>query len=164
MNPLPKYLYAALAAVAAAHSAYYYSQMPDRMAVHFGALGSSDGWSSKGEFFLIAGLMLGLNILVFALLPWVTQGFRVKKLSVPRSEHWLAAGNIDEFYEYFREKMAWFGIANTVFGSVVMQMVFSANQRPGTELDGGLFTAFLVAYFVFVIIWLLTFFRKLQRA
>jgi uncharacterized membrane protein len=163
MNSLSKFLYALLTAAALAHSAYYYPLMPARMAVHFGVSGSPDGWSTRTEFFVIAAAMLVVNVAVFAALPWTTQRFRLKKLSLPRSKHWLAEGNIDGFYEYFRGKMAWFGIANVAFGSLVLQLVYSANLSPGAILNGSLFTALLVAYFVFVIIWLFTFFSRMRK-
>ncbi len=163
MNLFAKYVYALLTAFAAVHSGYYFPKMPANMAVHFGASGSPDGWSSRTEFFLIAGAMLLVNIAVFAVLPWVVQAYRIKKINVPHKGHWLSAGNIEVFYEFFRTRMAWFGIANILFGVSVMQMVYSANLSTGAVLDSRMFTAVLVAYFVFVIIWLFTLFRKLQH-
>lgn len=162
MKPFTFYLYAIAAALAVLHGAFYISRMPDVMAVHFGTSGVPDGFSSRGAFFAIAFGMTALNVIVFGLAPWIVQKKRIRKLSLPGRSRWLSPDNIDQFYFYLREKMAWFGIVNLVFGGVVSQLVFNANSAPNQRLDGSAFFVLLTAYFVFVIIWLYTFFRKLS--
>ncbi|HUF02660.1 MAG TPA: DUF1648 domain-containing protein [Aridibacter sp.] len=162
MKPLTFNLYALSAALAVLHGVYFYPVMPDVMAVHFGSAGVPDGFSSQETFFAVAFGMIALNVTVFGFGPWIVQRKRIRRLSLPNSGRWLAPGNIDEFYFFFREKMAWFGIVNLVFGSIVSQLVFNANSVPEPRLDGFSFFVLLTAYFVFVIIWLFAFFRKLS--
>ncbi len=157
------YVYVFAVGASISHGVYYFAQMPQTMAVHFGAEGIPNGWSTKVAYFAVAGMMLVLNLLVFAAGPKAIRQRRFRKLSVPNREYWLSPGHIDEFYLYFRERMAWFGIVNIAFGSAVNQLVFSANSNPAPKLDGNLFVVFLIAYFAFVIIWLVTLFLKLKK-
>lgn len=163
MKPLTFFLYVLAAALAILHGAFYFARMPEVMAVHFGASGVPDGFSSRDTFFAIAFGMTALNVIVFGLAPWIVQKKRIRKLNLPGRGRWLLPENIDEFYFFFREKMAWFGIVNLIFGGAVSHLVFLANSAPDPTLDGSAFFVLLTAYFVFVIIWLFTFFRKLSE-
>ncbi|MCO6509517.1 MAG: DUF1648 domain-containing protein [Aridibacter famidurans] len=163
MKSTLKYAYAITAAAAVIHLVWKFMLMPDVMAVHFGSSGVPDGYSSRGTFFAIAFGMIALNVGAFAIGPWLAQRKRVRRLKLPNSGHWLSPENIDGFYAYFRMKMAWFGIVNLLFGAFVCQLVFVANSSSGAGLDSTAFSLALTAYFLFVIIWLFTFFRKLSR-
>ncbi|REJ79201.1 MAG: DUF1648 domain-containing protein [Acidobacteria bacterium] len=164
MRTITTYLYVFVAVAAAAHLVLYLPQMPLVMAVHFGPSGSPDGWSSRETFFAISAAIMALNIIVFAFAPWVFQRRRFERINVPNRDYWLSAEHADEFYFLFREKMAWFGIANLIFASVVTHLVFIANSVPEPRLDESLFLALLIGYFVFVISWLFLFFRKILKA
>jgi len=131
------------------------------MAVHFGAAGAPDGWSPKPMFFGLSALFLVLNLLIFLLMPAVLSKYRVRKINTPRPGYWLSDENIGRFYELFSTRMALFGAANVVLGMAVMQLVFAANLSPSKTLNNGAFLLCLSAYFVFVIIWLFTLFRRL---
>ena len=161
MNRLTELALLFLNALAAAHSAFYYRLMPDRMAVHFGLAGAPDGWSSRSQFFGLSALFLVLNLLIFLVMPAVLTRYRVVKINVPRASYWLSEENIERFYVLFCSRMGLFGAANVVLGITVLQLVFAANLRPSKTLDNGTFLVSLIAYFVFVIIWLFTLFRRL---
>ena len=106
-------------------------------------------------------MILALDFLIFLAMPAILSRYRIRKVNVPRASYWLSAENIGAFYELFRARMALFGSANVILGMGVSQMVFAANLKPSRELDNGAFLLLLVAYFVFVIIWFFTLFRKL---
>lgn len=150
-----------LSVLAAAHSAVYYRWMPDPMAVHFGAAGVPNGWSSKTGYFGLSALILVMDLLIFLVIPALLSRYRVEKVNVPRASYWLAPENLDAFYEFFRARMALFGAANVILGMCVSHLVFRANLDPAGTLDNRIFVLLLSAYFVFVIIWLFTLFRKL---
>lgn len=163
MRPITFFSYILAAGAAVGHAAFFIGRMPEQMAVHFGTDGLANGWSSRAAYFSIAGAVLVLNLLVFAAGPWAVRFGKIRRLALPNRAHWFSREHIGEFYGYFREKMAWFGVGNIIFGVLVNQMVFSANSLPLPRLDSSLFLVFLTAYFVFVIIWLFTLFRKLQK-
>lgn len=163
MKALTFYLFVLAATVAVLHCVVFYPSMPELMAVHFGSGGVPDGYSSRETFFAVAFGMIVLNVVVFGIGPFAVQKKRIRRLSLPNSGRWLSPERIDEFYFFFREKMGWFGIVSLVFGAAVSQLVFYANLAPEPRLNGAAFFVLLTAYFVFVIIWLFTFFRKLSR-
>ena len=48
--PITAWLLFLMLMAVAAHMAYYYPQLPDSVASHFGAGGRPDDWSSKGTY------------------------------------------------------------------------------------------------------------------
>ena len=162
MNKLPLNIYFILLGFTLMHSAYYYPQLPDWLASHFEGSGKADNWSSKQGFFIVSGVILIFNIGIFVVLPWAMQRFGIVKVNVPNKAYWLDPERIDEFYVYFRNKMCWFGIVNLLFGLGVMHLVFIANLGDQI-LDNRAFLSFLGGYFVFVILWLVSFFWKLGK-
>jgi uncharacterized membrane protein len=69
----------------------YYAVLPDRIAAHFDAAGTPDGWQSKGTLLLThLGLVLGMT---FVLLPILCLGVRfgpASMIGMPHKEYWLA--------------------------------------------------------------------------
>ena len=163
MNALPLYCYIFIASLAVSHSVYFYPALPQTMASHFGSGGAPNTFVAKQSFFAVAGVVLLINIFVFMAIPWLFQRFRVKRMNLPNKRYWLAPERLDHVYEYFRNKMALFGIINLLFGVAVMHLVFLANLQGEGKLDNTMFLLFLIAYFAFVIIWLISFFKKFSR-
>jgi uncharacterized membrane protein len=163
MKKLPFYLYIFLMGIALAQAVYYFPMMPDPLASHFGMGGTADTWSPKSVFFLFEAIMFLLMVGVFIVMPWAFQKFKVRKINLPNREYWLAPERIETVYEYFRESFAWFGVVNLVFLTGIMQLVFQANLTPNPVLDNRTFMIFLIGYFVFVIIWVITFYRKFGK-
>ncbi len=70
--------------------AFYYNDLPDKMATHFDINGTPDGWSDKGDFVI---LMLAL-IVMLNIMPIVTRTLFNKLpkafFNIPNKEYWFA--------------------------------------------------------------------------
>ena len=163
MRKLPFYIYLVVLIGVLMHSAFYYPQLPDKIASHFSGGGKADNWSAKQSFFIVSAVILLLNIGIFIVLPWGLERFKVIKISVPNKDYWLAPERIGEFYSFFASRMCWFGIINLLFGAAVMHLVFLANLESVQVLDNSTFLLSLAGYFIFVIIWLVSFFLKFRK-
>ena len=161
MNPITFYIYVFAVSASTAHAAFYFPAMPFNMAVHFGPGGQPDLWSAREAYFGLVFAMIALNVAVFGFAPWFASVLRFRKFGIPNKAYWMASERLDAFYIYFKGKMAWFGAANVCFLAFVNQLVFDANIT-SEPLSDELFIVGLAVYFVFVIIWLLTFLRKLS--
>ena len=69
--------------------AFYYNDLPDKMATHFDALGNPDGWSDKSEFItLMLVIILMLNVW-----PIITRKLfnKIPKalFNIPNREYWF---------------------------------------------------------------------------
>ncbi len=163
MKKLPLYFFVFLLGIAFAQAIYYYPMMPDPMASHFAGSGEADNFATKTGFFLLhAGIML-FTVGIFLLMPWMFQKFRVKRMNLPNREYWLTPERIALVYRYFRESFAWFGVVQLIFLIGVIQLVFEANLNPPPILNNQIFLILIIGYFVFVIIWLIAFYRKFKK-
>jgi len=163
MKKLPFYLYGIVLVLVLMHSAFYYPQLPDTVASHFGGGGRADNWSGKQSFFIVSAAILVMNIGIFILIPWASERFKLVKVNLPNRDYWLAPERMGDFYRFFRERMCWFGIVNLIFGAIVMHLVFVANIGSEQVFDNYTFLVALAAYFIFVIIWLISFFLKFRN-
>lgn len=102
------------------------------------------------------------NVGIFTIMPSVFEKFRFVKMNLHNRDYWLAPENADEFDMIFHVKMCYFGIANLVFGIIVVHLVFLANLKPAQTLDNSTFL--LAGYFIFVIIWLTFFFKRFVKS
>jgi len=137
--------------------------MPGVMATHFGASGSANGWQTKGEFFAVEIVMLGVCLLIGFGVPWIISKAPPSLVNLPNKEFWLAPVRRDHTLAVFRMQMAWFACALLTFLIVVNQLVYNANQSVPRHLNGPQFTMALIAFLGFVAIWtvrLVTYFSK----
>lgn len=163
MKKLPFYLYVFLLGVALSQAVYYYPVMPDWMASHFAGSGKADNWMAKEFFMTIHAIVMIGMIGIFIVMPWSFEKLRIEKMNLPNRDYWLAPERKDIVYQYLRTSLCWFGVANMILMLGAFQLVFKANLEPNPVLNNKIFLIFLGSYFVFVIIWLITFFRRFHK-
>lgn len=162
MKPITFYAYLLAVSAVGIHLASFFPAMPFNMAVHFGPGGAPDLWMAREAYFGLGFAMILLNVAVFGLAPWFAQMLGFRKLSVPGRAYWMSSDRIDRFYFFLRGGLAWFGTANLFFFGFVNQLVFDANMANEAFAEDR-FLLGLAAYFLFVIIWLVTIFRWLGK-
>lgn len=69
--------------------AFYYNDLPDKMATHFDINGTPDGWDTKSDFFLIwIVIIIMLNVM-----PFITRTLFVKLpkglYNIPNRDYWF---------------------------------------------------------------------------
>lgn len=163
MRTFVKFLYVFITAFAVSHAVYYYPQMPGRMAVNFGAGGAPNAWSSREGFFIVAGAILVVNLLVFAVFPRFMRRRKAAEIGSKVRGRRGALFRTDQYYDLVRDRLPLMGIANIVFGVVIMHLVYVANSSGGGNLRNDAFIAALMSYFTYLAFWLFTFFRKFQN-
>ena len=132
-----------------------FAAMPGVMATHFGASGSANGWQTKGQFFIVELIMLGVCLLIGFEIPFIISKAPPSLINLPNKEFWLAPVRRDHTISVMRMQMAWFACALLTFLIVVNQLVFNANQSVPRHLNGPQFTMALVAFLGFTAIWTL---------
>jgi uncharacterized membrane protein len=137
--------------------------IPGMMATHFGASGSANGWQTKGQFFVVEIVMLGVCLLIGFGVPAIISAAPPSLMNLPNKDFWLAPVRRDHTISVFRIQLAWFACALITFLIVVNQLVFNANQSTPRHLNGPQFTMALVAFLGFVALWtirLVSYFSK----
>ena len=73
-----------------AHAVYYYPQLPDIVASHFGSAGKPDAWSSRHVFvgiYLFSVIMTGL---IFLGLAYGMRSIPDNLINLPNRDYWLS--------------------------------------------------------------------------
>jgi uncharacterized membrane protein len=123
------------------------------MATHFGASGSANGWQTKGQFFFLEIVMLGVCLLIGFGVPAIIAAAPPSLVNLPNKDFWLAPVRRDHTIAVLRMQMAWFACGLLTFLIVVNQLVFNANQTVPRQLNGAQFTMALVAFLGFTALW-----------
>lgn len=125
--------------------AWYWAQLPERVAIHFGADGNPNDWLGKtGATILSSGLLVGIP-LFFAMIPMVVQRLPTAMINIPNREYWFAPERREESLKALSSFMAWFNVAITTFVVCINHITFVAN-RDAQPLAMGLFGTALVAF------------------
>lgn len=160
---VPQAVFALLVFLGFLQARNFAAAMPGVMATHFGASGSANGWQTKGQFFVLEFVMLGVCLLIGFGVPAIIAAAPPSLVNLPNKDFWLAPVRRDHTLAVFRIQMAWFACALITFLIVVNQLVCNANQSIPRHLNGPQFTMALVAFLGFVAIWtirLISYFSK----
>lgn len=149
-----------LIAVFVSQSVYYYPNLPEKMASHFGASGRPDGWMSKQGYFAFMAFILALIIFEFAVLPWLIGKMPISLLNMPNKEYWFAEERRAETLNIIGRYFEWFSAALLTLFIGINQLVIRANLGGGSLSPQS--WILLAAFFVFVIVWLVKFMRRFR--
>ena len=105
---LPRFLYAFLILVCLLMMAYYYPQMPQRMASHFAADGRVNGWQSRDAFFVLVLLVTSTSAIVGFLAPRQIAARSNARINLPHRDYWLAPERRERTMRFISATMAWF--------------------------------------------------------
>ena len=152
---VPQAVFVLLAFLGFLQARNFAASMPSVMATHFGANGSANGWQTRGQFFTVEIVMLGVCLLIGFGVPFIISIAPPSMINVPNKDFWLAPVRRDHTISVMRIQMAWFACALLTFLIVVNQLVFNANQSVPRHLNGPQFTIALVAFLGFTAIWTL---------
>ncbi len=164
MKTLSFYIFVFLIGVAVAQFAFYYPVMPDPMVSHFGFSGKGDSEMSKNGFFILLGIIFLIMVISFIGMPRFFRKYKVKNsINLPNKDYWLAPERIDIFYDYFEHSFQWFGAATLILLITAIQLTFEANLQPEPVLNLKVFLTVFFGYLAFVIIWMISFYRKFSK-
>lgn len=139
--------------------ALVWSHLPESMASHFGAGGKPDAFMSRSGFFLAMALIGGGSVAAVFAAPLLLRITPKKLLNLPNRDYWLANDQRrDAALDRLAGLMGWMGAATTALLVIATELAIQANLQR-RNLDEATFLVFLVAYFVFVGVWLV---RTLQ--
>jgi uncharacterized membrane protein len=125
--------------------ALYWTQLPDRVAIHFDAQGQPNQWASKPIATVLSlGLQVGLP-LMFTAIALVMPRLPDWIINIPHREYWLAAERRGQSLAWVTKMMLWFAATNAIFIAAINHVTFLAN-RSGTPLLAKWFWSVLGIY------------------
>ena len=142
------------------HMAFYWTRLPERVAVHFGVGGEPDGWSARTTFAILMLSIAGGQFVLFWLISRFLGRLPDALINVPYRDYWLAPERRQRCFELVGD---WLGIlvAGTMAFMLALQhVVVEANLGDGTLGPG--FGWSMGAYLTFVGVWLWRLFVALR--
>ena len=144
-------IFLVLFAACVVHALYYYPQLPDVVASHFGASGKPDAWTSKGVFLTVYLVSVGMNGIIFLGIVFGIQKMPDSMLNLPNKDFWLAEERRQETFQFFIQYFLWFGSATFLLLLYVFHQSFmvhlgnaSTLQHPWVSI--GFYLGFSVAW------------------
>jgi len=148
---------------AVAQILYYYSQLPDTVATHFGGSGRPNGWQSKQGFVAVYLGTTALMAAIFLSLPYIIWKVPKSMINLPNRDYWLAPERIEETKEYCGGQMLFMGSLTLLMEICAFQLVIQANLSPQVRLPSAQMWMLMGAYTAAVFIWLIKFFTGFSR-
>ncbi len=143
------------------HCAYYYPLLPEIMASHFDGSGNPNSWMSKQLFFVFEVCLLALLVFISLLMTKIIEKTPGKWINLPNKDYWLSNERRVNSLAVIGGYWEWFGVGLMVLFISVNQLVFDANIAKKPLSSGPMWTV-LIAFFIFVAVWLVLFNRKFR--
>lgn len=126
---------------------WYWTQLPDRMATHFGVDGKPNEWMSKTNgTMLLCGTQVGLPLLLL-LIGSLLPSLPASLVSIPNRQYWLQPERRTDSIAHMATMLAWIAVLISMELIAIVHLTFLAN-RSGTALDTQSFLAILAIFLV----------------
>ncbi len=134
-----------LTIVSGAQHAWYWPQLPDRIATHWGIDGQPNDWMTRTAATLtLCGLQIGVPLFLVAV-TWLACRMPDSMLNIPNREYWLQPDRRAVTLQWMKRMLAWIAVLTSLCMIGIGHLAFIANKTGG-GLNVGLFWAVLGAY------------------
>lgn len=141
---------------------YFYPQLPENVAIHFGLNGQADGWSSKQGWLIFQLILLGIFSLITFVLPSFIDKTDDQFINLPNKEYWLASQRRNETFAILRNNFEWLGIALFVLlNSITLDTIMATLYRNQTLSN--FFWLYFLGFIGFIGVWTFTVCRRFYR-
>lgn len=139
------------------------TQLPERVASHFGAGGTANGWMSRGShvrYMLIFGTLFPLAVPVVC---YCIRFLPVALVNIPRREHWLAPERKAETVGWIFRHAVWLGGLSVCFVAGSHWMVVDANLHSPPRLSTALLVMVTGGFLAGLVWWIVVLLRRFMR-
>jgi len=159
----PRLLYMFLFLAGLLMMAYYYPQMPERMASHFAADGRANGWQSREAFFALMLMVTSTSAIVGFLAPRQIAARSNARINLPHRDYWLAPERREETMRIISATMAWFacGILFVLISGTFLAL--QANLAPDRRFHSEAMLVVLVGFLLGLLSILVRLVRHFQK-
>ena len=150
-----------LIGVFVAQFAFYYPNLPESVASHFGADGIADGFMRKSNFAIFEAVLLLLLIGEFTVLPALIEKFPDSLINLPNKNYWLAAERRPATFAVLQSYFEWLSVLLLLLFIAVNQAVFKANIN--RENLGSAVLIILILFLAAVTVWMIKFIKHFNK-
>jgi uncharacterized membrane protein len=142
---------------------YFYAQLPDRMAIHFNASGSADGWGPKDHFFLTMETVFALLVVLFGALPLLLRRLPVSLINMPNKDYWLAPERREQTMGRLVSQLLFVGAMALLLMDGILYLCFYANFLEKPTMHPELLWGMIIGFVAINIIWTVSLIRSFRR-
>lgn len=142
---LPLTIVAALTIVSMLQHAWYWSQLPERVATHFGVDGQPNDWMSRtSAALMICGFQIGIPLFLIAVTSLASR-LPNSMVNIPHRQYWLHPDRRTATLAWMSSMMGWIAVMTAIFMIIIGHLTFLANMT-GAGLDVRFFLVTLGTY------------------
>ncbi len=120
------------AVLSVAQHAWYWSQLPERVATHFGADGIPNDWMSRtAATVLLLAIQIGLPVFLLGI-AWFLPSMPNSTINIPHREYWLAPERRAHSLDHMRTMLAWIAGLSALEIASMSHLAYVANRSDGT--------------------------------
>ena len=129
--------------------AWYWPQLPERVATHFGVDGKPNDWMSRSASTRVfLALQLGVPVFMLVMTSLATR-MPASMVNIPNREYWLHPERRNATKAHMSMMMTWIAVFTSLFMTAIGHLTFMANKT-GNGLNLPLFLSALVTFLVAV--------------
>jgi uncharacterized membrane protein len=162
-RPSPLIAFLLLLFLAVAYILFTADSLPARVASHFVADGSANGYMPRSGYLTLMLALIVCLPLLLVLLQGVLRFIPQRFLNLPNREYWLAPERRAATLAFIQNHGVYVGILLVVFLGFVHGLVVLANNQQPPHFSVRLFTAGLLLYFLAMLVWMAAFFIHFRR-
>jgi len=129
--------------------AWYWPQLPERVATHFGIDGKPNDWMSRSASTIVfLALQLGVPVFMLAMTSLAAR-MPVSMVNIPNREYWLHPERRGTTMAHMSLMMTWIAVFTSLFMTAIGHLTFMANKT-GEALNLPLFLSGLITFLIAV--------------
>ena len=144
-------VFLALCALCVIHALYYYPQLPDKVASHFGLSGQPDAWSSKTSFVTFYMVTAGVLAILFLGICFGILKIPLSLVNLPNKDYWLSPERKQETFDFIFHYLLWLGSGTFVLLIAIIHQSFRVHLEKAKSLEYPMLSVGI--YIVFTILW-----------
>ena len=141
----------------------YYTQLPEKVASHFGPSGIPDSWMPRlANLCVSLAIFIGMTVMMFYT-PKLMTILPARFVNLPNRDYWLDHNRKKQTIQDITERMSLFGLAINSFFIFITHLVFKANLAQPVKLDENAVLMALGIFMLFLAGWLFAFIRRFRK-
>ncbi|MCE9518630.1 MAG: protein kinase, partial [Verrucomicrobia bacterium] len=139
------------------------SQLPPRVASHFGLEGQPNGWMGRASYLALFGCLPLLFGGVAVLISWMTRRLPARFINIPRRDFWLTPERRPAVAAFLRRRMFWLAVLMTAFLAGLHLLTVHANQSVPVHLSMDGLLALVIAFLLALLVWTICLLMRLAE-
>ena len=154
-------IFALLCVACVAHALWYYPQLPEQVAHHFGATGEPDAWGHKTHFLIVYLVTVGVMAATFLGAGLLMPKIPNYAINLPNKDYWLAPKRRQQTLDYMLPQLLWMGSLTMILLLNVFHQSFQVHLGNATELNNIGIT--MGAYLTLTTVWCIAIYKKFKK-